>query len=113
MQPSSRSQTITKEQEFTDRTKIETIDLARKTNAPRAATVATNKPAAEPPPEAPASAPDWQPALTGYVAPKDANNLWPAFLIALLLILTTELMRRHRRRRKRRFIPTVGQHPTG
>ena len=111
MQQASRSQTITKDQEFTDRTKIETIDLAKKTNALRMAAVATNKPAAEPP-SPPTPAPDWQPALTGYVAPKDPNTLWPALLIALLLILTTELMRRHRRRRKRRYIPAVGQSPS-
>jgi len=98
--------TIAKSQELPTATGIETIELARKTNASRLATVVTNKVASEAPAETAASGPDWQPALTAHVAPAESSKIWPAFLIALLLLLTTELMRRHRRRRKRRYVPT-------
>jgi hypothetical protein len=100
----SRSQTIAKNNEFENSARIETLALAKKTNAPRLAVVATNQPIPEAtePPLTPA--PDeWTPALGAYVAPKDPNNLWPILLIALLIALTTELMRRHRRRRKVRY----------
>ena len=87
-----------------DPSKIEVLALARKTNALAVAAVKTNEPVAAVT-EPPAAPPDeWTPALTAYVAPKDAKNLWPVFLIVLLLVLVTELMRRHRRtRRARRF----------
>lgn len=84
-----------------------TIELASKTNALKTMAVKTNKPPPEPVVE-PAAAPqeEWTPLFAAYVEPKDANNLWPIFLILLLIVLITELMRRHRRRRKRRFAQT-------
>ena len=87
-----------------------TIALAAtKTNTPRQIVLATNKPMPEPPVQAPEAAPEeWTPLLAAYVEPKDANNLWPIFLIMLLVVLTVELMRRHRRRRKRRhWVPNT------
>jgi len=110
MPPNDRvavSRTIARTQEMVI---PETLALAtKKTNAPRATAVATNKPPPEPAVEPQAQPPEeFTPFFAAYDTPKDPNNLWPIFLVLLLIILTTELIRRHRRRRKRRtWVPTT------